>query len=506
MTKFLIGSLVGAVIGYITNWLAIKMLFKPHKEIKIGKFKVPFTPGLIPKEKSRIAKSVGESIGQNLLTKETIIQSLCSENMNEQLDSWVKSKIGSIENSEVTVENEIKGLLGDEYSSFVGNTNSNLSKLFIDYINEKDVKNAIVKYASTQIMLELSVSPQAICESELYNSMKNKILSVAIEYKDTENFYGEIQNILEDKVNDLKSLDKNFEEVIPKEITDNVKVYVYGKRYDIAMAIKKIMKEEKNRKKLRQIVGETITTKLNPMIAMFVNADSTYEKVVTGINEFLDEDENHNDIALIINDIIDKFLKSSISTVFSEFSKEGIKDGIKPLIHLFTTKIIDEKIIRDTFDKLEDKFNNYVSIEAMLEKTGVDYKNEIEKIIKSRVEAIAESNSVKIKIAEIVSVLINRLLNVEMKSIFVGEGDKVSKSISKVVKELYNKFIENKAADVIEVLDVAKIAEDKINEFDVAFSEKIILEIASKELSAITWLGALLGAIMGLLSPILGSL
>ena len=192
--------------------------------------------------------------------------------------------------------------------------------------------------------------------------------------------------------------------------------------------------------------------------------------------------------------------------MFSEFPKEGIDDGIKPLINLFTTKIVDEKLIRNTFDKLEDKFNNYISIEELLEKTGIDYKNEIEEFIKSRIEAMVESNSVKIKITEIVSVMINRLLHIEMKSIFSGEGDKVSKSISKVVKELYNKFIENKAADVIEVLDVAKIVEDKINEFDVAFAEKIILEIASKELNAITWLGALLGAIMGLLSPILGSL
>ncbi len=103
---------------------------------------------------------------------------------------------------------------------------------------------------------------------------------------------------------------------------------------------------------------------------------------------------------------------------------------------------------------------------------------------------MVESNSTKIKVTEIVSVMINRVLNIEMKSIFNGEGNKVSKSISKVVRDLYNKFIENKAADVIEVLDVAKIVEDKINEFDVDFSEKIILEIASKELNAITWLGA----------------
>jgi uncharacterized membrane protein YheB (UPF0754 family) len=113
---------------------------------------------------------------------------------------------------------------------------------------------------------------------------------------------------------------------------------------------------------------------------------------------------------------------------------------------------------------------------------------------------------VKIKIAELVSQMINRSLQIETKSIFKEDGNKLSESISKIVREQYNKFVENKAADVIEVLDVAKIVEDKINEFDVAFAEEIILEIASKELKAITWIGALLGAIMGILAPILGSL
>ena len=48
--------LVGGFIGLITNGIAIKMLFRPHYPVKIGNIKLPFTPGLIPKEKPRIAK------------------------------------------------------------------------------------------------------------------------------------------------------------------------------------------------------------------------------------------------------------------------------------------------------------------------------------------------------------------------------------------------------------------------------------------------------------------
>lgn len=504
--KFIIGSLVGAVIGYITNWLAIKMLFRPHKEIRIFNIKVPFTPGLIPKEKSRIATSVGESIGKHLLTKETIIKSLCSEDMNHQLDTWVQSKVSTMRNSNETVENELKGILGDEYCNFTKSTVTNVSTSLINYINEKDVKEAISKYVYAEIMQELKAKPQAICDSEVYNSIKNKVLNLIIKCKDSKDFHEDIQKMLKAKVAKLVLLDKKFEEVIPSELTNNLKVYVYGKRYDIAMEIKKMIKEEKNTEKLRQIVEETIATKLSPMIAMFISKDTIFEKVLIGIDEYLDNVENHNDIALIINDIIDKLLKNSIASVIFEMPKEGIDNVIEPLINLFTTKIVDEELIRSTFEKVESKFNSYISIEELIENTGIEYKNEIEKFIKSRINVVLENGSFEAKISEIVSVMMNRLLQIDMKSIFKGEVDKLTQSSSKIVKELYNKFIENKAPEVIEVLDIAKIVEEKINEFDVAFSERIILEIASKELNAITWLGALLGAIMGLLSPILGSM
>ena len=49
MKIYLISALVGAVIGYITNWLAIKMLFKPHNEKRVFGIRIPFTQGIIPK-------------------------------------------------------------------------------------------------------------------------------------------------------------------------------------------------------------------------------------------------------------------------------------------------------------------------------------------------------------------------------------------------------------------------------------------------------------------------
>lgn len=79
--SFLLGPLTGGVIGYFTNWLAIKMMFRPHRAKHIFGMKIPFTPGLIPKEKGRLAEAIGTSISENLMNREVLEKNLLSEGM-----------------------------------------------------------------------------------------------------------------------------------------------------------------------------------------------------------------------------------------------------------------------------------------------------------------------------------------------------------------------------------------------------------------------------------------
>ncbi|WP_198954145.1 DUF445 domain-containing protein [Moorena bouillonii] len=60
--------IAGGIIGYFTNDLAIKMLFRPYRPIYLGKRQLPFTPGLIPRNQERLAKRVADTIMGSLLT------------------------------------------------------------------------------------------------------------------------------------------------------------------------------------------------------------------------------------------------------------------------------------------------------------------------------------------------------------------------------------------------------------------------------------------------------
>ncbi|MBD1218562.1 MAG: DUF445 family protein [Anabaena sp. CoA2_C59] len=62
--------ILGGLIGYYTNDIAIKMLFRPYKVLYIFGRKVPFTPGLIPSNQERLGQNIANAIMKSLLTPE----------------------------------------------------------------------------------------------------------------------------------------------------------------------------------------------------------------------------------------------------------------------------------------------------------------------------------------------------------------------------------------------------------------------------------------------------
>lgn len=86
--RYIAGPIIGAIIGYFTNWLAVKMLFRPYYPKKIGKLRLPFTPGIIPKRKPALAKAVGKAVGEQLFTKEDLAAVIVSDEAKEKVGNY----------------------------------------------------------------------------------------------------------------------------------------------------------------------------------------------------------------------------------------------------------------------------------------------------------------------------------------------------------------------------------------------------------------------------------
>ncbi len=86
---------MAGIVGYFTNFLAIKMLFQPKKGKVLG------WEGLVPKNKAQIARSLGESVQNNLLSPTILMQYIYErnliENMTQKVANWVDSMLAQEE-------------------------------------------------------------------------------------------------------------------------------------------------------------------------------------------------------------------------------------------------------------------------------------------------------------------------------------------------------------------------------------------------------------------------
>lgn len=88
--------IVGAVVGGATNYLAIKMLFRPYNPIYIKSFRLPFTPGLIPKRRAEIARHLGNTVSDYLLTPDVFQKKFFNEEMKGKALEFAQGKTADL--------------------------------------------------------------------------------------------------------------------------------------------------------------------------------------------------------------------------------------------------------------------------------------------------------------------------------------------------------------------------------------------------------------------------
>ncbi|KEJ04063.1 hypothetical protein N494_00405 [Clostridium botulinum A2B7 92] len=500
--KFLIASIIGGIIGYLTNWIAIKMLFRPYEEKRIFGMKVPFTPGLIPKEKIRIAKSVGNAIGEHLLSSEIIVKSLCSENMNNRLKVWIRQKVYSLITTKKTLEDKFKEFLDHKYEYFINALKVSLGNLTINNLKNEKNRGKIKDIVKIKLDKVLSVNGNNITNSYIYKQIKAGLINNANEYLKSDDFKYDLKNLILENIKDEENSNKKISDIIPNNFTSNLKVYVYRKKDNLANYINETLKEEENISKLKNILKEVINNNVNALMAMFVDANAISNKTIIFLEEYLQREETKEEMVSLVNKSIDKILDTDLRDIIENIPENNKDVIVDETVDILCQKFQNTEMILEMIEKIESHIQGKNSLNDIIEKININpYK-----FINSTIDKFIDSENFEVIINNLISDIIENFMKTPIYELTQGNEEGILNTSYQMVKNIYNRFIENQAEEVISILDISSIVEDRINEFDVYLAEEIILEISSKELKAITWLGGLLGALIGILSPILSKM
>lgn len=497
MKIYIIGALIGAVIGYITNWLAIKMLFRPREAKYIFGMKLPFTPGLIPKEKSRIANKVGETVGTHLLNSDSLSKALKDDKIKAKFNEVAKEKINQVINSNSTLEESLKNTLGENYYALKGNMIDNIAKTILESIQEEEFKNKVKFYIVDSIKERLNKKPEKIID--FINS--NKFREVIINTLEEEKTRDIIGKALLKEVKTLEKEDLTIEEVIPENIKPYIEEYVKSQKDTLVDIIKNLLRDDEVSHKIKSAINDNIPS----IVSMFLSGDVIYGKLVSLVDKSLSEEENKEYICDAALAFVHESMKKKVSDVINNVGEEKLEVISDALGDKISKKLNTEENIDSIIRKLNCKISSFNSYEEIIKVLFNDYENILIDNIDSMISQIVNNNQLSGEISKIIEKVFDKFLQNSLNDICYNKQN-LENSIMSILDNLYNDFVENKSAKVLEIVDISSIVEEQINAFEVDYAEEIIIGIANKELKAITWLGALLGGILGILSPLLSTI
>ena len=151
MKQFLVMILISGAIGWITNWVAIKMLFRPHKEINFGLFKIQ---GLIPKRKAEIGSGIASIIQNELISVKDVISNIDREEFSKRLNSLIDDVLDK--NLKKKVKEKfplLQMFFTDKVAKDVGNT---IKDIVME--NQEKIFEIFSNYAEENIDFEIIIS------------------------------------------------------------------------------------------------------------------------------------------------------------------------------------------------------------------------------------------------------------------------------------------------------------------------------------------------------------
>ncbi len=440
--RFIIPILVGSIIGYITNWLAIKMLFRPLCEKRIFGIKIPFTPGLIPKERSRIAKSVGEAVGEHILSPDVISKALYKDAFESKFRELIKEKYFALKDKNESINDLLQAKDKIRIYTIILNLSNSITDSIMKQLHIDELKNKAIEYIVSK--------GDALLKSE-----------------DTKRY---LNQLIYHKLEEAKGDQRKIKEVLSGDVLAEIGNLLEKNKSNIGNSVKSIFDDPVVRDRISTSVSIMVEQNISKVITMFISPEQISEKILQVVEKYINDPKSHDDYIVFIKNGLNSLMEMKLANAIAE---------------------VDILFNEDRISKISSHIINDIKL------------NDIKNQLSDNLEIIISSKVFRDEIVSLINNIFIEVLNKPISLLMTNINEEIFDELLMVIRTLIEKNMVNDLPILIETFNISKIIEDQINSFDVEYTEKLILDIANKELKAITWLGALLGAIMGILTPIL---
>lgn len=515
---YLIPPLLGGVIGYVTNYIAIRMLFRPLRAWRILGIRVPLTPGIIPGKRDELAVRMGEMVGEHLLTADDVGQAFAKDSIQRELRLTVTDKLGSFLDRELgSLESLVPSHFRPRFREIIGLFQAKIVKLIFDYLQSEQFEQKLRDYLQQQAEQLLARDLASFLTPEQYQAAQKHLDDKYSKFFQSPRTAGMVGDYVNHKTGKLLATDLPLRDLLPADLVELLLVQLEkempplvekfgGMLYDPTFRARMVKKGKQSIDSFLDSLGG-----LAGILSGFMDLDKIYDRIPEFLDkagdevaDWLKDEKTQQQLAKLMRERVDSWLDRSLASYVEKMPYEKI-EGVRQFIKdqvvdtIQSRKTIDTALIltESAVDHLKDRpFAELLN--RALPENGLQHGQEqlADKLLETIRSPQARAALEKILIEQSNQWLYHKplgLLSARM------PGD-LRQEIESGTCQLIEEMLKKEAPRLVETLNVQRMVEEKVNGLDLLQVEDLLMGIMKEQFKYINIFGGLLGFLIGFMN------
>ncbi len=515
---YIIPPILGGIIGYVTNYIAIRMLFRPLRAWHIVGIRVPLTPGIIPAKRGELAVRMGEMVGEHLLTADDVGRAFAKDSIQRELRLTVTDKLGSFLDRELgSLESLIPSHFRPRFHELIGLFQAKIVKLIFDYINGEQFEQKLRDYLQQQTDKLLERDLASFLTPKQYQAAQEHLDSKYSAFFQSPETAGLIGDYVDRKTGQLLATDLPLRELLPADLVELLLTQLEKEMPPLAEKFGGMLYDPTFRarmvKKGKQAIDSFLDSLggLAGLLSGFMDLNKIYDKIPEFLDkagdeiaDWLKDEKTQQQLAKLLRERADGMLDRSLASYVEKMPYEKI-EGVRQFIKgqvvgtIQSRKTIDTALIltESAVDSLKDRpFAELLN--RVLPENGLEFGRE--RLADTLLEAI-RSPQARIALETILVEQSNQWLSHKPLGLLSARlpGD-LRQELESSSCQLIEEMLKKEAPRLVETLNVRQMVEEKVNSLDLLQVEDLLMGIMKEQFKYINLFGALLGFLIGFIN------
>jgi len=507
---------IATIHGYGAAWLAIWMLFHPYHPVKI--FGVTIWPqGMIPRHREKLAQSIGNAVGNELVSQETVFDALFETSFFERkVEDFVGVYTGE--------------LLSKVYPSFIDalpaqvrapilDTISALQYRLAEYIaamlKSQETAAAIGRFVDRQLDELLARQIENTFSEDVFHEIAGFVQARFDRLVNEEGFEEKIGDFVSGRLDDLAQSTETLAETFTPETVAFLKERIDSQVPPIVHHLADIATSQNTRKQIGALIKREVDDyyeQLSLIKKIFISRERIHREVDELVNktlpkrieEYLRGPAFEQEAEAFLNATIDNVLARPLNVLLGQIESEkfdSIKDQItKRVVELARNDELSRSVsnyVNDAFSRLQLQ-----TLGGALEQLDPNAIGRAKEFLTRSLLGLLSRDDTARTINLILSSQIERLLISPIGRL----GDHVSehsmKRASAALVERITTAARERLPNAIAEFDVGGLVRKKVSDYPIEKLEALVLSVAQHHLKTIELFGAVIGFFIGVAQTI----